>query len=160
MFLFKEVSLYNKLSLAKKTDKLTNLLLNSIAHNMYTPLNALIQLNKNLSTVIELENQTVVKLMQMMGLCLQQLVFTTHNVLEMSKIKVKKFKEAKQSVDLAESIEGIVDIFREDMSYREITYSCLLEEVFQKFDVVVDGSRLEIILYNLVSNSIKHITGG
>jgi hypothetical protein len=42
LFLFKEVSVYNKLSKAKTTEKITNILINSIAHNLFTPLNVLI----------------------------------------------------------------------------------------------------------------------
>ena len=49
LFLFKEVSIYNKLSKAKTTEKFSNLLINSIAHNLFTPLNALIQLNRSMS---------------------------------------------------------------------------------------------------------------
>ncbi len=46
LFLFKEVSVYNKLSKAKTTEKISSILINSIAHNLFTPLNVLIQLNK------------------------------------------------------------------------------------------------------------------
>lgn len=42
LFLFKEVSVYNKLSKAKTTEKFSNILINSIAHNLFTPLNVLI----------------------------------------------------------------------------------------------------------------------
>ncbi len=49
LFLFKEVSIYNKLSKAKTTEKFSNILINSIAHNLFTPLNALIQLNKSMA---------------------------------------------------------------------------------------------------------------
>jgi len=42
LFLFKEVSVYNKLSKAKTTEKISNILINSIAHNLFTPLNVLI----------------------------------------------------------------------------------------------------------------------
>ena len=49
LFLFKEVSIYNKLSKAKTTEKFSNILINTIAHNLYTPINALIQLNKGMS---------------------------------------------------------------------------------------------------------------
>ena len=84
LFLFKEVSIYNKLNKARTTEKFSNILLNSIAHNLYTPLNALIQLNKNMAySKIEQGKESV----RMVGICLQQLVFTTHNILEMSKIK-------------------------------------------------------------------------
>lgn len=57
LFLFKEVSIYNKLSKAKTTEKFFNLLINSIAHNLYTPLNALIQLNKSISEIISGVNE-------------------------------------------------------------------------------------------------------
>lgn len=49
LFLFKEVSMYNKISQAKTTEKLQNLMLNSISHNLYTPINSLIQLNQNMT---------------------------------------------------------------------------------------------------------------
>jgi len=39
LFLFKEVSSYNKLSKAKITEKFSNLLINSLSHNLFTPLN-------------------------------------------------------------------------------------------------------------------------
>lgn len=42
LFLFKEVSIYNKLSKAQTTEKFSNIMINSIAHNLFTPLNALI----------------------------------------------------------------------------------------------------------------------
>ena len=42
LFLFKEVSVYHKLSKAKTTEKISNILINSIAHNLFTPLNVLI----------------------------------------------------------------------------------------------------------------------
>ena len=42
LFLFKEVSVYNRLSKARTTEKFSNILINSIAHNLFTPLNALI----------------------------------------------------------------------------------------------------------------------
>ena len=90
LFLFKEVSIYKKLNKAKTTEKFSNILLNSIAHNLYTPLNALIQLNKNMNYSLEKQNNENV---HMIGICLQQLVFTTHNILEMSKIKQRKFKK-------------------------------------------------------------------
>ena len=61
LFLFKEVSIYNRLSKAKTTEKFSNILINSIAHNLFTPLNALIQLNKSMSDLIEGVNETAEK---------------------------------------------------------------------------------------------------
>ena len=70
LFLFKEVSIYNKLSKAKTTEKFSNILINSIAHNLFTPLNALIQLNKGMSDLIEGSNEIAEKNVQMIGVCL------------------------------------------------------------------------------------------
>jgi glycine betaine/choline ABC-type transport system substrate-binding protein len=70
LFLFKEVSIYNKLSKAKTTEKFSNILINSIAHNLFTPLNALIQLNKSMSDQIEGLDDAAEKNVQMIGVCL------------------------------------------------------------------------------------------
>lgn len=37
----------------------------------------------------------------MIGICLQQLAFTTHNILEMSKIRQNKFKPNYKPVNIA-----------------------------------------------------------
>ena len=71
LFLFKEISIFNKLSKAQTTEKFSNLLINSIAHNLFTPLNALIQLNKSMSDLIEGQNDIAEKNVQMIGVCLQ-----------------------------------------------------------------------------------------
>jgi hypothetical protein len=47
----------------------------------------MIQLTKSMSDLILGINEMADKNVQMIGICLQQLVFTTHNILEMSKIK-------------------------------------------------------------------------
>ena len=48
LFLFKEVSAFNKFQKAQTTEKFSNILINSVAHNLFTPLNQLIQLNKSM----------------------------------------------------------------------------------------------------------------
>jgi len=79
--LFKEVSDYNKLTKAKTTEKLSNLLINSVAHNLYTPLTHLVSLTKMLKiqfeSGIKAEN-TIGKL----GVCLQRLIYITNNILD------------------------------------------------------------------------------
>ena len=105
-------------------------------------------------------NEQVEKGMQMMGVCLQQLVFTTHNILEMSKIKISKFKSTVQQISLTDIIENIFDIFRDDMKFREIKYNLDFEDELRNFQIKVDDSRLSIILYNIISNSVKHSSGG
>lgn len=107
LFLFKEVSIYNRLSKARTTERFTNLLINSIAHNLFTPLNALINLNKTMGELIEGQNSVAEQNGQMIGQCLQQLVFTSHNILEMSKIRQGKFVFNEQEISIPEKLNQI-----------------------------------------------------
>jgi K+-sensing histidine kinase KdpD len=122
LFLFKEVSTYNKLEKEKTQEKFANILINSIAHNLFTPLNQLIQLNKGMSHLVSGLNNSAAQSVQMVGICLQQLVFTTHNILEMSKIKQNKFKPNYKNVKVAEKLDYIFDFFKDDIRFREIEY--------------------------------------
>lgn len=70
LFLFKEMSIYNKMSYNKNIKKLQNLMLNSISHNLYTPINALIQLNKNLGNLLGRLTEPTLKVINMIGVCL------------------------------------------------------------------------------------------
>jgi signal transduction histidine kinase len=161
LFLFKEVSIYHKLSRAKTTEKFTNLLINSIAHNFFTPLNALIQLNKSLEDMIGCNQMdTAEKNIQMIGVCLQQLVFTTNNIIEMSKIRQNRFKSNIKSVDVMEKIESIFDFFRSDMNFRELQYEVKIKDPVDSRTVLIDEPRFGIVLYNLISNAVKFTSGG
>ena len=158
--MFKEVSIYNKLSKAKTTEKFFNLLINSIAHNLYTPLNALIQLNKSISEILSGVNDMAETNVHMIGICLQQLVFTTHNILEMSKIRQGKFKSTIKEINLKERLQNIYEFFRDDMLYRDIKFKVEMQSKLKKNTISLDEARLQIILYNLFSNSVKHTTDG
>ena len=70
LFLFKEVSIYNKLQKAKTTEKFTNILINSIAHNLYTPLNSLISLNKGMQETLDTTNLMANNLVHQIGITL------------------------------------------------------------------------------------------
>ena len=64
----------------------------------------------------------------MIGVCLQQLVFTVHNILEMSKIRQGRFKATKKEINIIEKLECILDFFKDDMKYREIDYNIKIDE--------------------------------
>jgi signal transduction histidine kinase len=160
LFLFKEVSVYNRLSKARTTEKFSNILINSIAHNLFTPLNALIQLTKSMSDIIVGVNQIAEKNVQMIGICLQQLVFTTHNILEMSKIRQGRFKQNTKPVNISEKLDCIFDFFKDDMKFREIDHEVKCEDQVKNFMIILDDPRFSIVLYNLISNGVKHTNGG
>lgn len=161
LFLFKEVSIYNRLSKARTTERFTNLLINSIAHNLFSPLNALIHLNKTMAElIVEGQNEVAQENGQMIGQCLQQLVFTSHNILEMSKIRQGKFTSNDKEIKVLDKLDQIFDFFKEDMKFRQIDYDVKIDPILEKKHIRIDDFRFEIALYNLVSNSVKHTNGG
>lgn len=56
--------------------------------------------------------------MRTSGVCLKQLEFTTHNILEMSKIRQGRFRLNEKEIDINEKIDNVIDIFRDDMRLR------------------------------------------
>ena len=67
----------------------------------------------------------------MIGQCLQQLVFTTHNILEMSKIRERQFKENKNEVKVSEQLDQIFDFFREDIRFRETELDVKMQPILE-----------------------------
>ena len=105
-------------------------------------------------------NDMADKNVQMIGICLQQLVFTTHNILEMSKIKQGRFMANNKPINVTEKTLNIFEFFKDDMKFRETEYELKIQEKIKTFQVNIDDSRFSIVLYNLISNGVKHTSGG
>jgi len=46
------------------------------------------------------------------------------------------------------------------MKYREIDYDIKINDELEKKLIIIDTFRFEIVLYNIISNSVKHTNGG
>ena len=46
------------------------------------------------------------------------------------------------------------------MKFRETEYELKINERVKDFKVILDDSRFSIVLYNLISNGVKHTSGG
>ena len=46
------------------------------------------------------------------------------------------------------------------MKFREIEYEIKTSDQLKDFQVILDESRFSIIIYNLISNGVKHTNGG
>ena len=78
----------------------------------------------------------------------------------MSKIRQNKFKPTKKEIDVSEKLESIFDFFKDDLRFREIDFNIKIEDQLQQQMIFIDEARFNIVLYNLISNSVKHTTGG
>ena len=53
-----------------------------------------------------------------------------------------------------------MEFFKDDMKFRETEYELKINERVKDFKVILDDSRFSIVLYNLISNGVKHTSGG
>lgn len=57
-------------------------------------------------------------------------------------------------------MDQIFDFFKEDMKFRQIEYEVKKDTNLENKHVLIDDLRFGIVLYNLISNSVKHTNGG
>lgn len=61
LFLFKEISIYSRLQKARIKERLANVLINSVAHNFFTPLSSAIQANKDMGLEVSNSQREIVR---------------------------------------------------------------------------------------------------
>ena len=92
--------------------------------------------------------------------CLHQMGLTTRNILEMSKIKLKKFKPVFKEVLITERIDALLQFVKDDLKAREVEFDLKLQENLNTHLIKLDDQRFGVVLYTLVSNSVKFTLGG
>lgn len=117
-------------------------------------------MNKQLALVLGQICGEAMDNVYMIGICLQQLVFTTHNILEMSKIKEGKFVPNIKKINFKKQLNYFVEYFKQDMEHRQIRFTNTLDETLQSRYIMIDEARLSLVLYNLISNSVKYTQDG
>ncbi|CDW91743.1 multi-sensor hybrid histidine kinase [Stylonychia lemnae] len=157
LIVFKEISAYKKLQKTKHREKFTNIFINSTAHNIFTPINGLI----GIMQLIQQETShmdSVVSYITLMKSCIFNLFYTTQNILEHSKIRLKKFVPELKSENVAEIINKQLDIFQQDASQKRIIIERDIQINNDKMHL--DQQRVNLILFNLLSNAIKFSENG
>jgi signal transduction histidine kinase len=78
----------------------------------------------------------------------------------MSKIRQGRFSANNKPTNIVEKLICILEFFKDDMKFRETEYELKIKERVKDFKVILDDSRFSIVLYNLISNGVKHTSGG
>lgn len=74
----------------------------------------------------------------------------------MSKIKQNRFRANLKHIKLGEKIAYIFKFFKDDIKFRQIKYDVKIQHLLHNNRISVDDARFGIILYNIISNSVKH----
>ena len=114
---FKDISSFKKLQKTKNREKTTNLFINSTAHNIFTPINS-IQVIMDLLERELANNQIGQKYVEIMRTCLAHLTFNTQNIIQLSKIRLKKFIVNNQPCLIGKSVFNFLDVFKHECSQK------------------------------------------
>lgn len=71
-----------------------------------------------LSQLLEAEcygNNATLKYIHMMNNCIQGLAFTAHNIMELSKLRLRNFRPKLSSVNVPNKIDSIIGLFEDQI---------------------------------------------
>ena len=78
----------------------------------------------------------------------------------MSKIKQQRFRANVKHIKIGKKISQILKFFKDDLKFRKIEYDVKIQVSLQYNQISIDDSRFGMILYNLISNSVRHTSEG
>ncbi len=132
--------------------------LSSMSHDIRTPMNAIMGM-----TAIAQMNLTspdkVHDCLSKINVSSRHLLGLINEVLDMSKIESGKIDLAPEEIHLPELIQNISDICRPLISKKQLELNISVCDV-QHETIIADGDRLQQVLMNLLSNSIKYTPEG
>ncbi len=132
--------------------------LSNMSHDIRTPMNAIVGMTAIASANLERTEQV--------RDCLQKITFSSkhllgliNDVLDMSKIESGKLTLNLEQISLRETIESIVNIVQPQIKAKNQQFDVFLQDVRIE-EVLCDGIRLNQVLLNLLSNSVKFTPEG
>lgn len=138
----------------KELDQIRKNLINRVSHELRTPLvsvwGATELLLRNYNDKLGKEE---LELIQMIERGTKRLRYLVNNLIDISRVKHKKFKLKKQSYDLTEIIKDCVRDFDFLIKERKTILNLKLPEILY---LNIDRIRIEQVIVNLLSNAIKN----
>ena len=150
-------ALSDALALAESANRAKTTFLNNMSHDIRTPMNAIIGYTGLASSHIDNREQ-VQDYLGKISQSSEHLLSLINDVLDMSRIESGKMTLAEKDEDLAEILHTLRNIVQADVNSKQLDFymDC---DVTHQF-VVCDKLRLNQVLLNILSNSIKYTQAG
>lgn len=95
-----------------------------------------------------------------MSNCIKSLIYNTQNIIELSKIRLKKSIKKIEMVDLNKLTEKIFGIFNEEIKMKQIQIKKKICLQIENNKIFIDKDKLNLVLFNVISNAFKYTQNG
>lgn len=150
--------LENALKQANRASKAKSIFLSNMSHDIRTPMNAIVGFTTLASTHIDNKEQVEEYLNKIMTSG-NHLLSLINDVLDMSRIESGKIRLEEKPCSLPDILHGLHNIVQADVYSKQLELYIDTIDVFDEY-IYCDKLRLNQVLLNLLSNSIKYTGAG
>lgn len=151
-------NLQDALDAANLASEAKSSFLSHMSHEIRTPMNAIIGMTTIAVSRID-DKKRVEDCLEKISESSRHLLVLINDVLDMSKIESGKLSISREPFNLNRSIKNINNLVRPQMQGKNLDFEILLENVVQE-DLIGDALRLNQVLINILSNSLKFTPEG
>lgn len=150
--------LENALSQANRASKAKSVFLSNMSHDIRTPMNAIVGFTNLAISHIENKDQ-VAEYLQKIMTSGNHLLSLINDVLDMSHIESGKIHLEEKECSLPDILHGLRNILQADIHAKQLELQIDTVDVLDE-DIYCDKLRLNQVLLNLLSNSVKYTGAG
>lgn len=138
---------------ARKANEAKTRFLFNMSHDIRTPMNAIVGFSGLLEKSIHDEKKSL-DYIKKLRVSSDILLTIINQVLEMARIESGKITLSSESVNIREMVEAMNTVFESSLTKKSLEYQCSLNVVHDQ--ILCDKTKMEEIILNVVSNSIKY----
>ena len=142
---------------ARKANEAKTRFLFNMSHDIRTPMNAIVGFSGLLEKSIHDEKKSL-DYIKKIRVSSDILLTIINQVLEMARIESGKITLSSESVNIREMVEAMNTVFESSLTKKSLEYQCSLNVVHDQ--ILCDKTKMEEIILNVVSNSIKYTPEG
>ena len=138
---------------ARKANEAKTRFLFTMSHDIRTPMNAIVGFSGLLEKSIHDEKKSL-DYIKKIRVSSDILLTIINQVLEMARIESGKITLSSESVNIREMVDAMNTVFESSLTKKSLEYQCSLNVVHDQ--ILCDKTKMEEIILNVVSNSIKY----
>ncbi len=153
-----QAALEKALEMAKSASRAKTMFLNSMSHDIRTPMNAIIGYTE-LATIHITNKELVRNFLGKIELSSNHLLSLINDVLDMSRIESGKLSLNEKPERIPDLIHTLKDIVQADIHSKQLQFFANSVDIKNE-EIICDKLRLNQVLLNVVSNAIKYTPAG